>query len=148
MSKHDLCSPESEQANLVLIAQEIVFWAGSLADTGERIGGIGAQIQRASRLLRLHEGVVWRAWYLRAGPEIYPTIYEARCALIERLATQMRRRQSSPWRCDVHLPGVRSDGNANQEIRGSRSATGTRAEILRVMPESPRQRPPPKKMRA
>lgn len=90
MSEHELCSPETAQASLVLVAREIVLWAGSLTEDGEEIGGIGAQLNRASRLLRLHYGVVWRAYQRRAGPEIFPSIWDARNALIERLAKDMQ----------------------------------------------------------
>ena len=136
------------QTNLALECRSIVVWAGELTDPGEEVGGIGAQNNRASRKLRLHVGVIERARAMRSGPEIAPSIFAARDNLVARLATEMRRRQSSPWRGDVHLRGMLSDGNANQGIRGSRSSAGTRAEILRVMPESPRQRSSPKKMRA
>ena len=132
-----------EQA--VLDAERMVKFAAEPVVPGELVKG---QIRNASNALQLDFGTVRRAWYRLSGPEIYPTIYNAWAALIERLATQMRRRQSSPWRGDVHLPGVLSDGNANQEIRGSWPTVRTRAEILRVMPKSPRQRPSPKKMRA
>ena len=93
MTKHDLCSPwgdfadaKEEQAFLVLEARRIVLWAGSLVQPGEEIGGIGNQLQRASRMLQLHYGVCWRAYQKRSGPEIYPCIYEARNKLVERLA--------------------------------------------------------------
>ncbi len=98
MAKHNLCSPnlpfadaQSEQANLVLEAQRIVVWAGELSEFGEPVGGIGTQLNRAARLLQLHPGVVWRARYKRAGPEIFPTIWEARNALVEREATVQSR---------------------------------------------------------
>lgn len=110
MNKQSLCSPSQvrdepecgAQTNLVLEAQRIVFWAGELTEPGERVGSIGTQIQRASRLLRLHHGVVWRAWYERSGPEIFPCIWEARCQLVERIAAQQARR--SPWSMEAQPP--------------------------------------------
>ena len=95
MHKQNGCSDYDSQANLVLEAQRMVFWAAEPAQPGERIG---AQILRAAYELRLHYGVVWRAWYKRSGPEIYPTIRAAWAALVERRHTEMQRAQTSPWR--------------------------------------------------
>ena len=144
MSSQNLCSSKDELANLVLEAQRIVFWAGSLVEDGEQIGGIGQQQRRASRLLRLHDGVVWRAWYARAGPEIFPTIWEARNSLIERLA----RSRSSPWRSDVQLRGLRSERNPSSEIRKTRSVTRAPSAILPTVPESPRSGTSPGKIQS
>lgn len=98
MSKQKECSDFEPETQIVFEAQRIVFWAGELTEPGERVGSIGTQIQRASRLLRLHEGVVWRAWYARSGPEIFPCIWEARCQLLERIAQAEARAMRSPWR--------------------------------------------------
>lgn len=93
MAKHGLCldgdcftDEKEHRAFLVLEARRIVLWAGSIVRDGEEIGGIGVQLQRAARLLQLHYGVVWRAYQKRCGPEIFPTVWEARNSLIERLA--------------------------------------------------------------
>lgn len=99
MTKHESClTPEAycdaqtdPRAFLVLEARRIVLWAGQLIDDNEEIGGIGEQLQRAAKLLQLHYGVVWRAYQRRAGPEIFPTILEARNLLLERMATKDRR---------------------------------------------------------
>ena len=112
MAKHSSCSTEflfaDAQAQPVLDAQRIVIWAGELADEGEPVGSIGTQINRAARLLRLHHGVVWRARYLRAGPEIFPAIEEARRQLLERIAKQKR----SPWHSPISVrPSARSSDN-------------------------------------
>ena len=96
MGRHSLCP---EKHSLCEEARRIVLWAGSLTEPGEEIGGKGEQLRRAARLLQLHEGVVWRAYQRRSGPEIFPTIWEARNQLIERLANQ-HARQSSPWQLD------------------------------------------------
>ena len=144
----DFCDAQSEQTNLVLVSKRIVIWAGELTEPGGAVGGISTQNNRASRLLEQPLGVIHRARYERSGPEIFPSIWASYQKLLARIASEQRRRQSSPGRGDIHLPRVRPDGNANQEIRGLRETTGTRAEILRVMPESARQGSSPKKMRA
>ena len=77
----DFASQQEAQANLVLEAQRLVFWAAEPAQPGERIG---AQILRAAAELGLHYGVVWRAWYKRSGPEIYPDIYNAWTELVRK----------------------------------------------------------------
>lgn len=90
MAKQFQCAQKQAQINLVLEAKRIVVWAGELTQPGEPVGGIGTQNQRASRLLQLPIGVIVRARYERSGPEIFPSIHEARNRLIERLA-------KSPW---------------------------------------------------
>src|SRR3989338_4218368 len=103
------CAVSKEQA--VLDAERMVKFAAEPVIPGELVKG---QIRNASNALQLDFGTVRRAWYRLSGPEIYPTIYNAWAALIERRAIQLQRRQSSPWRGDVHLPGVRPDENADQ----------------------------------
>lgn len=98
MSEHSLCPELNANTLLVLEAQKIVRWAATPIEPGE---SIGAQINKASRELRLPRGVIWRAWYGRAGPEIYPTIYEARCQLLERRQAEQHR-QASPWQLNGH----------------------------------------------
>ena len=90
MTKQNECSQKQAQINLVLEAKRIVIWAGELTQPGEAVGGIGTQNQRASRLLHLPIGVIVRARYERSGPEIFPSIHEARNRLLERIA-------KGPW---------------------------------------------------
>ena len=91
MTTQETCWDENPNANLVLEARRIILWAGQLTNAGEEIGGIGAQLNRAAELLQLHHGIVWRAYQRRSGPEIFPTILEARNALLERMATANRK---------------------------------------------------------
>jgi hypothetical protein len=115
MSEHVLCpsvetfaDAKEQRAFLVLEARRIVLWAGSLVDEGEEIGGIGTQLRRAAERLRLHDGVVWRAYQRRSGPEIFPVIWEARNKLIERLAKQ----RGSPWQTGIGASPHVSDRGA------------------------------------
>src|SRR3990167_3776671 len=118
-----------EQA--VLDAERMVKFAADPVLPGELVKG---QIRNASNALQLDFGTVRRAWYRLSGPEIYPTIYNAWAALIERL----QRTHSSPWRSDVHLRGLRPEHNPPSEIRKTRSATRAPPAILPPMPESSR----------
>lgn len=84
----DLCSSEELQANLPLIATNIVCWAGELTDTGEWVGGIGEQNARAARNLRLPIGVIERARAGRSGPDILPVIWGAYQSLLVRISIE------------------------------------------------------------
>lgn len=79
MSEHELCAEQTAKTNLVLEAQRMVRFAAEPVKPGQ---SIGAQILKAAETLQLPHGVIWRAWYRRAGPEIYPTIHEAWGALL------------------------------------------------------------------
>jgi hypothetical protein len=111
MGRHSLC-PEKQE--LCEEARRIVLWAGSLVNEGEEIGGVGQQLRRAAERLRLHDGVVWRAYQRRSGPEIFPTIWEARNSLIERLThsatvypfPQRQPDLSSGYRANAGRPGL------------------------------------------
>ena len=85
-----------EQA--VLDAERMVKFAAEPVIPGELVKG---QIRNASERLQLDFGTVRRAWYRLSGPEIYPTIYNAWAALIERRSKQI----SSPWRMDISQSG-------------------------------------------
>ena len=101
MGRHSSC-PEKQE--LCGEARRIVLWAGSLIGPREEVGGIGTQLRRAADRLQLHEGVIWRAYQRRAGPEIFPTIWHARNNLIERIASVEAKAISSPWRqADLRL---------------------------------------------
>ena len=128
-----------EQA--VLDAERMVKFAAEPVIPGELVKG---QIRNASDALQLDFGTVRRAWYRLSGPEIYPTIYNAWAALIERL----QRAHSSPWRSDVHLRGVRSERNAPCEIRKARSVTRAPPAILPIMPEGPRSGSSPREIQS
>ncbi len=103
MSANNWFEDFDSREQLVLEAQRMVRWAAEPVEPGE---SIGAQVLKASRELRLHYGVVRRAWYRLSGPEIYPTIRAAHIALVERRHTELLRQQQSPWR------------NGSQQLRG------------------------------
>jgi len=135
MGRHSLCP---EKHLLCEEARRIVLWAGSLTDDGEEIGGIGQQLRRAAERLRLHDGVVWRAYQRRSGPEIYPSIDIARNELIARLAVEVRRKQLSsrlyPNHLQLPMSRLRADGTANGMDYPKRQAKRTQGERLPEMP--------------
>ena len=94
VSWDDLCSAKDAQANLVLVAQAIVIWAGEQTEQGEWVGGIGEQNQRSAKNLRLHVGVIERARALRCGPEIFPTIWTGYQDMLARVALNPPQRQT------------------------------------------------------
>lgn len=103
MTKQNDCSDYDSQTNLLLMARAIVVWVGEQAEEGEEVGGIGVQIQRAARLLRLPEGVVLHARHRRSGPEICPVIFDAHEAYLVRRAEQEARARRSPWRGEFRV---------------------------------------------
>ena len=117
MSEQFPCAPslcaETAKINLVLEARRIVVWAGELTEEGEEVGGIGAQNNRAARLLRLHIGVILRARARRSGPEVFPAIQAAHRDLLERIAKQ----KLSPWHSK---PAVRLSVGPSDSLRARR----------------------------
>ena len=71
--------------------REMVRWAATPVIPGT---GIKAQIRNAAEALHLDYGTVRRAWYGYGGPDIYPVIYNAWLALVQRRHAAMR---DSPW---------------------------------------------------
>lgn len=83
-----------EEKPVVREAKEMVRWAAEPVLPGE---SIKTQISNASNALRLDFGTTRRAWYGIAGPDIYPTIYNAWLDLVQRRAAEIERQQRSPW---------------------------------------------------
>lgn len=94
--RQNQCAAQKEQ--VVRDAEQMVKWAAEPVVPGELVK---AQIRNASENLQLDFGTVRRAWYRLSGPEIYPTIYNAWAALIERRSVQLR---ASPWAATPHSP--------------------------------------------
>lgn len=120
MTKQIQCSQNGEQINLVLEAKRIVIWAGELTTPGEPVGGIGTQNQRASRLLHLPIGVIVRARYERSGPEIFPSIQEARNKLVERIAKGPWSQLPVAWEHMQETVGYRPRPPVSSEVPGTR----------------------------
>src|SRR3990167_3512328 len=93
-ANHQFACGAVSKEQAVLDAERMVKFAAEPVIPGELVKG---QIRNASDALQLDFGTVRRAWYRLSGPEIYPTIYNAWAALIERRAKQI----NSPWRVDI-----------------------------------------------
>ena len=90
----DFCTAQELEANLSLVAQSIIIWAGEQTEPGEWVGGIGQQNQRAAKNLRLHIGIIERGRAGRCGPEIFPTVWKAYQDFLARIASIPPARQT------------------------------------------------------
>src|SRR3990167_1380792 len=103
-ANHQFACGAVSKEQAVLDAERMVKFAAEPVIPGEMVKG---QIRNASDALQLDFGTVRRAWYRLSGPEIYPAIYNAWAALIERRSKQL----SSPWKQKMDTSGNRTFEN-------------------------------------